>query len=280
MPTLDVGADSSPRAARRHGAGRGRWTGLWAGPDTPRVSVNPGDELQLADWRRQVSDLYAEVRRLAVGDIAAAVTVWREERERLYRDHPMSPVPPDKRRDFSARHFDYDPTLRFEVIVDVGQAAAPPGVTPLAPAPEVGAVTPPAALTPLAAASTPLAAPLSLPNSGADTLSFRRIGSVEIPFPVHGPRILSLFWMEGYSGGLFLPFRDATSGAETYAAGRYLLDTAKSADLGGDPQRGSLILDFNFAYQPSCAFDPQWACPLAPPENRLDLPVRAGERMA
>jgi uncharacterized protein (DUF1684 family) len=260
-----------------------------AEPDTPGMSVNPGDELQLADWRRQVSDLYAEVRRLAVGDIPAAVTVWREERERLYRDHPMSPVPADKRRDFSARHFDYDPTLRFEVVVSTSPAAtpgavtpiAPAGVTPLAPAPEVGALTapgpPPASVT---AQATPLAAPLSLPNSGADTLSFRRIGSVEIPFPVHGPRVLSLFWMEGYSGGLFLPFRDATSGSETYAAGRYLLDGAKSADLGGDPERGSLILDFNFAYQPSCAFDPRWACPLAPPENRLDLPIRAGERIA
>jgi uncharacterized protein len=247
-----------------------------AGVDTPTVSVDPGDELQLADWRRQVSDLYAEVRRLAAGDVPAALTVWREERERLYRDHPMSPVPVDKRRDFSARHFEYDPTLRFEVVVSTSPAAAPAGVTPLAPAgvtslapaPEVGAVT------------TPLAAPLSLPNSGADTLSFRRIGSVEIPFPMHGPRVLSLFWMEGYSGGLFLPFRDATSGAETYAAGRYLLDSAKSADLGGDPERGSLILDFNFAYQPSCAFDPRWACPLAPPENRLDVPIRAGERIA
>jgi uncharacterized protein (DUF1684 family) len=255
-----------------------------AGVDTPKVSVDPGDELQLADWRRQVSDLYAEVRRLAAGDVPAALTVWREERERLYRDHPMSPVPVDKRRDFSARHFEYDPTLRFEVVVSTGPAAAPAGVTPLsragvtalapagvtplAPAPEVGAVT------------TRSAAPLSLPNSGADTLSFRRIGSVEIPFPIHGPRVLSLFWMEGYSGGLFLPFRDATSGAETYAAGRYLLDSAKSADLGGDPERGSLILDFNFAYQPSCAFDPRWACPLAPPENRLDVPIRAGERIA
>jgi uncharacterized protein (DUF1684 family) len=237
------------------------------------VSVNPGDELQLADWRRQVSDLYAEVRRLGAGDPAAALTVWREERERLYRDHPMSPVPPDKRRDFSAKHFEYDPTLRFEVVVSTGQPAPPAGATPLA------APTPPAAPDSLAA-PTPLAAPLSLPNSGADTLSFRRIGSVEIPFPGHGPRALSLFWMEGYSGGLFLPFRDATSGAETYAAGRYLLDTAKSADLGGDPERGSLILDFNFAYQPSCAFDPQWACPLAPPENRLDVPIRAGERIA
>ena len=221
------------------------------------MSVDAGTELLLADWRRQVSDLYAEVRRLGAGDPDAALTVWRGERERLYRDHPMSPVPADQRRNFSARHFELDPSLRFEVVV---QAATPASPVPLA-------------------SPAPLASPLSLPNSGADTLSFRRIGTVEIPFPDR-PRSLSLFWMEGYAGGLFLPFRDATSGAETYAAGRYLLDTAKSADLGGDQQRGSLILDFNFAYQPSCAFDPRWACPLAPPENRLDLPIRAGERIA
>jgi uncharacterized protein (DUF1684 family) len=229
------------------------------------MSVEAGTELQLADWRRQVSDLYAEVRRLAAGDVPAALTIWREERERLYRDHPMSPVPPAERTNFSARHFAYDPTLRFEVVVQTGAAAGSPSAAPVAGTP------------PLAA---PVGPPLSLPNSGADVLSFRRIGSVQVPFAEHGPRVLSLFWMEGYTGGLFLPFRDATSGAETYAAGRYLLDTAKSADLGGDPERGSLILDFNFAYQPSCAFDPRWACPLAPPDNRLDIPIRAGERIA
>jgi uncharacterized protein len=238
------------------------------------VSVAPGTELQLADWRRQVSDLYAEVRRLAAGDPIAALNIWRAERERLYRDHPLSPVPAAERANFSAKHFAPDPTLRFEVVVQPATSttsgAAAPTPSPLAPASPLGA----APLSPSGAA------PLSLPNSGADTLSFRRIGSVEIPFPEHGPRTLSLFWMEGYAGGLFLPFRDATSGQETYPAGRYLLDTAKSADLGGAPDRSSLILDFNFAYQPSCAFDPQWACPLAPPENRLDLPIRAGERIA
>ena len=223
------------------------------------MSVDAGTELELADWRRQVSDLYAEVRRLAAGDPPAAWTVWREERERLYRDHPMSPVPSAERRNFSAKHFDYDPTLRFEVVVQA-QAAAPEPAAP-------GLAAPPAAA-------------LSLPNSGADVLAFHEIGSVAIPFPNHPPQALSLFWMEGYSGGLFLPFRDATSGHETYAAGRYLLDTAKSADLGGNPERGSLIIDFNFAYQPSCAFDPRWACPLAPPGNRLDLAVQAGERIA
>ena len=110
-------------------------------------------------------------------------------------------------------------------------------------------------------------------------MAFRRIGSVTVPFPA-GERTLAVFWMEGYEGGLFLPFRDATNGHETYGAGRYLLDAAKSADLGGDIGRGTLRLDFNFAYQPSCAFDARWACPLAPPDNWLDLPVRAGERIA
>ena len=87
---------------------------------------------------------------------------------------------------------------------------------------------------------------------------------------------LELFWLEAYGGGLFLPFRDATSGAATYGGGRYLLDTVKGADLGVEGAR--LILDFNFAYNPSCAYDPTWVCPLAPPGNRLPVPVRAGER--
>jgi hypothetical protein len=110
-------------------------------------------------------------------------------------------------------------------------------------------------------------------------MSFTRIGWLDVPLP-GGARRLALYWMAGYAGGLFLPFRDATNGHETYGAGRYLLDAAKSADLGGDADRGTLILDFNFSFQPSCAFDPKWACPLAPRENWLDVPIGAGERLA
>ena len=88
---------------------------------------------------------------------------------------------------------------------------------------------------------------------------------------------LDLFWLEGYGGGLYLPFADATSGTETYGAGRYLLDTVKGADLGMEGDR--LVLDFNLAYNPSCAYDPRWLCPLAPPANRLAVAVRAGERV-
>ena len=88
---------------------------------------------------------------------------------------------------------------------------------------------------------------------------------------------LDLYWLDGYGGGVFLSFADATSGTETYGGGRYLLDTVKGADLG--EHDGRLVLDFNFAYNPSCAYDPRWVCPLAPPGNRLAVPVTAGERM-
>lgn len=216
------------------------------------MAVNPGTELQLASWRRTVAELYADVRSFAEERPEIAWQHWIDVRQRLFKTHPQSPVPAADRPTFRARHWPYDPGLRFEVSLE----------------PE----TPPPAES-LAGLS------LALPNSGADTLAFRRIGSLAVPFPA-GERRLSLFWMEGYAGGLFLPFRDATNGTETYGAGRYLLDAAKSADLGGDPERGTVILDFNFGYQPSCAFDPRWACPLAPPENRLDIPVTAGERIA
>jgi uncharacterized protein (DUF1684 family) len=88
---------------------------------------------------------------------------------------------------------------------------------------------------------------------------------------------LSVFWLLDYAGGFFVSYRDATSGDQTYGAGRYLLDTAKGADLGAEG--GRMLLDFNFAYQPSCSYDPQWSCPLPPPENWLTIPIRAGERL-
>jgi hypothetical protein len=213
--------------------------------------------LTLADWRRRIADLYADVRRIGATDPAAALALWRDTRERLFRDHPQSPVPPAERAAFRARHFDHDPGLRFEVVVEPDEAATDPHDE--APPPPSGA--------------------FALPVSAGGTMSFRRIGHVTVPFPA-GERRLGLFWMAGYAGGLFLPFRDATNGHGTYGAGRYLLDAAKAADLGAGATPGSLVLDFNFAFQPSCAFDPRWACPLAPPENRLDLEVRAGERIA
>jgi uncharacterized protein len=86
---------------------------------------------------------------------------------------------------------------------------------------------------------------------------------------------LGVYWFDDYAGGIFIPFRDATNGDETYGGGRYLWDSAKGADLGLEDSR--LVLDFNYAYHPSCVYDARWSCPLAPVENRLDVPVRAGE---
>ena len=241
---------------------------------TEPAAGDPTETLQLADWRRRVADLYAEVRRLAPTDHEAALELWRSTRERLFREHPQSPVPAAKRHDFTARHYPLDPAMRFEVTVE-GDAPADSAfaTTPLNFGTDDAAATRSGGL----ALATPIA--MDLPISAGGTMAMRRIGHVEIPFP-GGTRRLGVFWMSGYAGGLFIPFRDATNGTETYGAGRYLLDAAKSADLGGDPARGTLILDFNFAFHPSCAFDPKWACPLAPPENRLDLPIRAGERLA
>jgi uncharacterized protein (DUF1684 family) len=213
--------------------------------------------LELADWRRTIATLYANVRRLSATDPAAALASWRTTRETLYRDHPQSPVPEGERAAFRAHHFEHDPALRFEVAVDPPIADGPPS---------------PPGLSGLGGLA------IQLPVSAGGVMAFSRVGSVAVPFAA-GTRRLELYWMTGYAGGLFLPFRDATNGEETYGAGRYLLDAAKSADLGPGREPGTLVLDFNFAFQPSCAFDPRFACPLAPPANRLDLRVRAGERL-
>jgi uncharacterized protein len=104
---------------------------------------------------------------------------------------------------------------------------------------------------------------------------FERFGSAR--FELLGvSHTLDLYWLDAYGGGVFLPFADETSNSESYPAGRYLLDTVKGADLGSVD--GRLVLDFNFAYNPSCAYDSRWVCPLAPPSNRLPLPIRAGEK--
>ncbi|MEA3077900.1 MAG: uncharacterized protein QOF60_2808 [Actinomycetota bacterium] len=101
---------------------------------------------------------------------------------------------------------------------------------------------------------------------------FRRFGRVHLP----GLGDLDVYWLETYGGGVFVPFADATSGTTSYGGGRYLLDTVKGADLGG--AQGRLTIDFNYAYHPSCVYDPAWDCPLAPHGNRLAVPVEAGER--
>ena len=198
--------------------------------------------LQLADWRRQVAEIYADVR--AAGTPEAGWRLWRDRRAALFRSHPQSPIPETRRAGYDGPPLAaYDPAWRFTVTLAPLKETQPHA----ADAGADGALS----LTPLARTS-----------GLAETLG----------------RELTLFWINGYGGGLFLPFRDATSGESTYGGGRYLLDGVKSADLGTNAE-GRLILDFNFAYHPSCAHNPHWTCPLAPPENWAAAEVPVGERL-
>lgn len=237
-----------------------------ASPDT--TNQDGEEKLYLADWRRRVADLYAEVRHLSEADPQAAHVLWQKAREALYRGHPSSPVPAELRPGFRSLHFAYDSGVRFELTLVVDADADADAAAAVDPAARSGA------MPPLSRFGTG-----ALPASTGEAPESDRIGWLDIPLP-GGIRRLAVLWLREYSGGIFVPFRDATNGTETYGGGRNLLDTAKGADLGGDPGCGTIVIDFNFAYQPSCAFDPCWSCPLAPPENRLDVRIRAGERIA
>jgi uncharacterized protein len=199
------------------------------------------DTLALLDWRRRVFALYQSVR--SATDAVAAWVQWRKARDDLFRNHPQSPLPESERSGFAGlRYFDYEPKMR--VLAEV--RAAEPELR------QIGA-------------------------SGNETVLFRRFATAS--FELDGrEQSLDLHWLEGYGGGIFLAFADQTSGSETYGGGRYMLDSVKGADLGLDGER--LVLDFNFAYNPSCAYDPKWVCPLAPASNRLPIAVRAGEVVA
>ena len=107
-------------------------------------------------------------------------------------------------------------------------------------------------------------------DDGMVTLA--RVGRIDLPVGS-----LDVWRLLGYAGGLFVPLRDGTSGDTSYGGGRYLLDTAKGSWLGGDDTQ--LVVDLNFAYHPSCRYDPRWTCPLAQPGNTVSVPVEAGERL-
>jgi uncharacterized protein len=108
-----------------------------------------------------------------------------------------------------------------------------------------------------------------VPTATDGVVPFERVGRVLLP----GLGSLDVWWLDSYGGGVWLPIRDASP--QTYGGGRYLLDTVKGADLGGSSHQ--LVVDLNFAYNPSCAYSEDWACPLAPPGNILTVPTEAGE---
>ena len=197
--------------------------------------------VDLVDWRRKVGDLF----RITGPD---ALTQFRKGRDELFRKHPQSPIEPEERDSFSGLHyFDPDPAYRVQARMDPGDGTE-----------------------------------LVIDTGGADgAVRYRRVGRLVFMLADRecGLTVLALVQ---YAGGLFVPFRDRTSGRETYGGGRYLFDTAKNTDgLVLELETGSLdvVIDFNYAYNASCAYSPRWACPLAPPENHLPVEVRAGEKI-
>lgn len=109
---------------------------------------------------------------------------------------------------------------------------------------------------------------LTIQTNTGDEQIYYRLGTVE--FEVEGETARLAIYRSPHHDELFLPFRDATSGQETYSAGRYLEPHA----VGGD----QVVIDFNLSYNPFCAYSESYSCPLPPAENHLKVPIRAGEK--
>jgi uncharacterized protein (DUF1684 family) len=212
--------------------------------------------LDLYDWRRRVADMYRERESAfrAGDDEVEILRRFRESKDLLFRQHPQSPIDASRRDNFvGLSYFPYDEAMCLEAVLE----------------PETDAND------------------VEMGTSGPDLMPMRRAGRLR--FSVAGRSLeLVVFWIDVYGGGLFAPFRDATCPVESYGGGRYLFDTVKGSDfirLDGAAQAtaygytgGRVLLDFNYAYNPSCAYDPRWVCPLASRENWLAVPIRAGER--
>jgi uncharacterized protein (DUF1684 family) len=203
------------------------------------TATDPQGLLDLVDWRRRVGDLY----RVSGPD---AISRFRKGRDELFRTHPQSPIEHEERHSFAGLHYyPHDPAYRVDARFEPGEGSE-----------------------------------LLIDTGGDDgAVRYRRAG--HLVFRLHGESCrLTVLSLVQYAGGLFVPFRDTTSGRETYGGGRYLFDTAKDTDglvLEITPGSSEVTIDFNYAYNASCAYSPMWACPLAPPENYLTVPVRAGE---
>ena len=170
----------------------------------------------------------------AVGDLDD----FRADKDTFFREHPMSPLTAEQRASFTGLdHFPQAPSLVIRGVLETDGVDTEETI--------------------------------ELPTTTGGAQTYRRAGVVH--FEVDGePARVTLFASPDMHE-LFLPFRDATSGRETYGAGRYLEVEPPGAD-------GSIEIDFNLAYNPYCAYNPEWSCPIPPGENWLAVAIRAGER--
>jgi uncharacterized protein (DUF1684 family) len=173
-------------------------------------------------------------------DWAAAIRARREAKDEYFRTDPHSPIPPEEREAFEGlAYYPIDGAYRFERPLD--RHDEPESLT-------VG-------------------------TSTGGEREYHRWGEFHVD--VDGESVtVQAYKADPADDRLWVPFRDETSGGETYGAGRYL-------DLEADTHRtdeGTWILDFNEAYNPTCAYADQYECPLPPAENWLPVRIEAGEK--
>lgn len=162
-----------------------------------------------------------------------ALRATRIERDRFMLDHYASPLPDEDKEAFAGlAYFDPAPAWRLQ-----------------------GSFT----------AAEPHRIPI--PSSSGNTSDYTRLGTVALTVDGAGWTVTVL---DDGDGNPFIPFRDGTSGSETYEGGRYV-------DLVIE-QDGTATVDFNDARNPWCVYDEEYVCPLPPPENTTHVPIRAGER--
>jgi hypothetical protein len=163
---------------------------------------------------------------------------FRAEKDEFFREHSQSPLTPEQRSSFGGlKYFPENPdlALRAELIIE--------GVD--------------------------RQERIVMQTTTGDQQDYHRAGMIE--FDIDGERARLTLYASPDMHDLFLPFRDATSGGETYGAGRYLEVDPPDAD-------GRVVVDFNYAYSPSCAYNPNWSCPIPPGENWVTVPIRGGEK--
>jgi uncharacterized protein (DUF1684 family) len=155
--------------------------------------------------------------------------------------HPQSPLAPVAEEDFDGLHYyPENPDYLYDVVVERFDSDEPL---------------------------------IEMPTSTGDTEQYRRWGRFE--FYVDDMKAALVIYTDPEEGDYFLPFKDATNGRETYGAGRYL----DSHRPGLRHLRGNHFeVDFNYAYNPYCAYSDNFRCPLPPSENWIKVPIRAGEK--
>ena len=206
------------------------------------------DYLDLYDYRTRVAEMYRKRRQAALaGEHAESILQrFRESKDELFAKHSQSALDQEQKQQFQGlRYFPYNPAMCVEADIESDVE------------PQL----------------------LFVSMNVQETMTMTTVARLH--FTLEDVKVaLSLYWLNIYGGGLFLPFRDTTSPAVSYGGGRYLFDTIKGSDflpVPGSSGDKRILLDFNYAYNPSCAYNDRWVCPLAPFENRLKVPVRAGE---